>query len=205
MWCAYPRSRLRLGLEAMACPDAPWHAGPMQFWDQVGSIAEAGLLPLVGVYVGARLSRSDARGDRLYEKRSELYVDLLAEAARTREHWSSEQGPAPDDATFKRLVARTVAFASTAVSEKWHEFRTQSGFMLQHRVTLASYERNHPGEALPQQFAAYLTARTEAQTKSEAAFHALEDLINEELSMGGGPRPLTRRLAALWHHGTGSG
>ncbi len=83
-----------------------WKAVRMTVAEEMAQLLKAaspGLLALAGVWFGARLTLRDAREARQYERRADLYVDLLAEAARWREHMVGSEVPVVADSAFRVL------------------------------------------------------------------------------------------------------
>lgn len=144
------------------------------------------VLPLVGVVLGATLSKSDAREGRLYERRADTYVDLIAEAAHWRENSHGEELPPRDDATFKRLIASVEAFASNRVREAWQDFRTEvsRAMGMQHSVNV--YDRDGLNEQATAEVVRLMESRSTALDLSEVLFHKLEMQVRGELAAGGG-------------------
>lgn len=158
----------------------------MSFWERAGEVLQVGVLPLVGVVVGARLSKSDAREGRRYERRADTYVGLLAEAAHWREHSHAEEIPGRDDAAFKRMSASVEAFASGPVRRSWNEFRTEVSKALGHQHSVAVYEKTGMNETATEAVVRSLEARREALERADRAFKNLEARIRAELADGGG-------------------
>lgn len=158
----------------------------MSFWTDGGEVLKIGGLPLVGMVVGARLAKSDAREGRRFKRRADTYVDLLAEAAHWREHSRGEEISERDDAAFKRMSASVEAFASGPVRRDWNHFRTQVSKALGHQYTVAAHEKSGLNRPATEAIVRSVEPRREALELAETAFLQLETRIRAELAEGGG-------------------